>query len=314
MSVITTVITPREMDPAFVHQLLRSAPFQEEYYRYGSGIVADLWSTRWSAMKDIRLAVPSLEEQSFIATFLDQETAQIDAFIADQEELIGLLTERRAATISHAVTKGLDPTVPMKDSGIEWLGLVPQHWNLPRLAYLARCSSGLGIDLSSLEPSRSQAMPYPVYGGNGVVGYGPSQNIREGNIVIGRVGALCGNVHSILEPSWVSDNALRLTIDPLKLDQGFLRDVISARRLNDLADKTAQPLITGSLVMAQTIPVPPIDEQLSLVKFLGRETAELDATIADAREAITLSKERRAALISAAVTGKIDVREHGAVA
>jgi type I restriction enzyme S subunit len=137
VSVITTVITPRAMDGEFVHQLLRSEPFQEEYYRYGSGIVADLWSTRWPAMKDIRLAVPPMDEQRDIARFLDRETAEIDAFIADQEELIGLLAERRAATISHAVTKGLDPTVPTKPGNIESLDRIPESWKVWPLTRVA---------------------------------------------------------------------------------------------------------------------------------------------------------------------------------
>ena len=114
VSLISTVLKPKEsVHRAFIHYLLRSVPFQEEFYRFGKGIVADLWSTNYTAMAGITLAIPSYEEQVSIATFLDRETAKIDALIAEQQRLIELLQEKRQAVISHAVTKGLNPAVPM---------------------------------------------------------------------------------------------------------------------------------------------------------------------------------------------------------
>ncbi len=131
VSLINTVISPdNTMIGAFVHHLFRSVAFQEEYYRYGKGIVADLWSTNYGEMKAITLAVPPMPEQEAIATFLDRETAKIDALVAEQKRLIALLKEKRQAVISHAVTKGLNPDARMKDSGIEWLGEIPAHWEL----------------------------------------------------------------------------------------------------------------------------------------------------------------------------------------
>jgi type I restriction enzyme S subunit len=114
VSLINTVLCPcPKMFIAFIHHLLRSVSFQEEYYRYGKGIVADLWSTNYSEMQSILLAVPPFFEQTAIATFLDREAAKIDALIAEQEKLIELLKEKRQAVISHAVTKGLNPDVSM---------------------------------------------------------------------------------------------------------------------------------------------------------------------------------------------------------
>ena len=128
VSLICTVLIPAGLHGPYIHHLFRSELFQEEYYRWGKGIVADLWSTNFSDMKNIVLGVPSEEEQTQIARFLDHETARIDALIEEQQRLIELLKEKRQAVISQAVTKGLDPTVPMKDSGVEWLGEVPAHW------------------------------------------------------------------------------------------------------------------------------------------------------------------------------------------
>ncbi|GAA1213852.1 hypothetical protein [Rhodoglobus aureus] len=298
----------------YLHHLMRSATYIDAYTSRLTGIRPNSLQMSRDNLMVFPILKPPRAIQRSIADFLDRETAEIDAFIADQEELIGLLAERRAATISHAVTKGLDPTVPMKDSGVEWIGEIPTHWRLPRLAYVARCSSGLGMDASQLRADQSEAAPFAVYGGNGVIGFGALHNMAAGGIAIGRVGALCGNAHVICEESWVTDNALRLVLDTSKVDQAYLHDVLVARRLNELADKTAQPLITGGAVLAQQVPEPPLGEQRAIASYLRRETAEYDAAIADAKEAIALSRERRAALISAAVTGKIDVREHGAVA
>jgi type I restriction enzyme S subunit len=308
VSAAYTVLEPLDdVAPEYLRYLFKSSVYVQAL-RTTTDQLRDGQSIRFAQVSLLPLPTPDIEIQLSIASFLDRETAEIDAFIADQEELIGLLAERRAATISHAVTKGLDPSVPMKDSGVEWLGEVPAHWAVPRVAHVARCSSGGSIDLSGLEQSRTHDTPHPVYGGNGLVGYGSSWNTGPGNLAIGRVGALCGNVHAIVEPVWVSDNALRLKIAPERADQSFLLYVLAARNLNELADKTAQPLITSGLVLAQRVPAPPIAEQRQIADFLDRESAELEAAIADAREAIALSRERRAALISAAVTGKIDVR------
>lgn len=130
VSLICTVLIPTGLHGPFIHHLFRSALFQEEYYRWGKGIVADLWSTNFSDMKNIVLGVPSEAEQTQIARFLGHETARIDALIEEQQRLIELLKEKRQAVISHAVTKGLDPTVPLKDSGVKWLGEVPAHWDV----------------------------------------------------------------------------------------------------------------------------------------------------------------------------------------
>jgi type I restriction enzyme S subunit len=139
VSLINTVLRPQEaVHTPFIHHLLRSHPFQQEFYRNGQGIVADLWTTNYSAMREIRLGMPSLPEQTRIAEFLDRETAKIDGLVAEQRRLMELLKEKRQAVISHAVTRGLNPKAPLKPSGIEWLGDVPAHWAVKRIKHIAR--------------------------------------------------------------------------------------------------------------------------------------------------------------------------------
>ena len=143
VSLINTVLSPQErVYTPFVHYLLRCQPFQEEFYRNGKGIVADLWSTNYSEMRDILLGMPTLSEQTAIAEFLDREMAKIDGLLGEQRRLIELLKEKRQAVISHAVTRGLNPHASLKPSGIEWLGDVPEHWKIGRLGYYASVENG----------------------------------------------------------------------------------------------------------------------------------------------------------------------------
>ena len=142
VSLINTVLAEGKLYPRFAHHLLRSYPFQEEFYRWGQGIVADLWSTNYQRMKSIQLPVPDYETQERIANYLDEETTLIDDLIAKQQRLLTLLEEKRRATITHAVTRGLDPSVEFKETNIPWLSQVPAHWTIRKLNALTRLVVG----------------------------------------------------------------------------------------------------------------------------------------------------------------------------
>ena len=273
------------------------------------GYGVSIESLNYELWKGLRFPLPPPIEQQTIAAFLDRETGKIDALIAEQRRLVELLAEKRQAVISHAVTKGLNPNAPMKDSGIEWLGEVPEHWVVVPLRWRAKCSSGDGIDTSLVNECGDGSI-VPVIGGNGVMGYTVNGNIEHCVLAIGRVGALCGNVHIVQPPAWISDNALVLDIDTRTFDIPYLADVIKMRNLNDIASKTAQPLITGTQVKEQKLPCPPMNEQQAIAAFLDTEIAKFDILAAEANRAIELLQERRSALISAAVTGKMDVRSY----
>jgi type I restriction enzyme S subunit len=255
---------------------------------------------------------PPLPEQTQIAVFLDRETAKIDELVAEQRRLMALLKEKRQAVISHAVTRGLNPDAPLKPSGIEWLGDVPAHWVVVPLRWAAKCCSGDGLSSLEVESVDDEEHQVRVIGGNGVMGYTDQKNVEHSVLAVGRVGALCGNVHIVNPPAWITDNALVLDPDHAVFDLQFLSLVLRSRNLNDIASKTAQPLITGTQVSDQRIPAPPLKEQQDIAAFLTLETSRFDTLTTEAQRAIDLLQERRTALISAAVTGQIDVR--GAVA
>ncbi len=275
---------------------------------------------------------PPAEAQIEIANYLDRETAEIDAFIADQEELIRLLTERRAATISHAVTKGLDPTAPMKDSGVEWLGQVPRHWSVTRVSRYFSVVLGKMLDAGKVASVDATVLPY-VRAANiqesGLdlksVNEMPftraevrSLDIRQEDLLVVEGGAVGVNVHLAAGmPGWGFQKTVnRVRSSSRAGSTRFLGFALDSLRWNGVIDmlsnKSTIAHLTAEKLERILLAFPPADEQARIVRHIEKAIAEVDSAAGDAREAIALSRERRAALISAAVTGKIDVRESAA--
>ncbi len=328
VSLINTVIQPyAEIRIEFAHHLLRSIPFQEEYYRYGKGIVADLWSTNYSEMKNISLAVPPATEQQTIAAFLDRETGKIDALVAEQEKLIALLKEKRQAVISHAVTKGLNPAAKMKDSGIQWLGEIPAHWDAVPMKYLVRFQSG-GT------PSKEQldywdgSLPWASAKDMKVEFISDTEDhitelaLEEGAATLLDVGAVLVVVRGMIlarifpvaltREKMAINQDLKAVIPGERLAANFLALYLRGTANESLCRLDEAGHGTKALRMDRwaslEIALPSIAEQTAIAEFLDCETAKIDALTSEANRAIELLKERRSALISAAVTGKIDVR------
>ena len=303
VSLINIVLKPRNTIRAdFSNYLLKSYKFIEEYYRNGRGIVADLWTTRYDEMKMIKLAVPPLEEQTAIANYLDTATAKIDAAIAQQQKMIDLLNERKQIIINRAVTKGLNPNAKMKDSGVEWIGEVPEGWEMRKLKHLGSIKSGDGIKNEEL----LEYGKYPVWGGNGLMGYTDKYNKDKNAIVIGRVGALCGNVRYLSSPTFVTDNALIFDITE-KINHLFLLYTMQAANLNSLNSSNAQPLITGTKVKNVVIPFPDIEEQTRITIFKKKQCENIDEAIVNYQQQISLLQERKQIIINEVVTGKVKV-------
>ncbi len=288
------------MDAGYLSWALRSNTFVESVVADSVGVSYPAIAP--SVLGSLPVPAPPRAEQRAIADFLDRETAKIDALIAAQERLIALLDEKRQATITHAVTKGLDPNAPMKQSGVEWIGLVPRQWTVKSLKYLASVGSGFAPP-PSFDPT---AGDYPVYGSNGLIGYCKECFVTGESLVVGRVGA-SGSVTTVPAQSWVSDNALLLRITQPDTSLKWLRSVLETLNLGAQASRTAQPLITGTFLADQAIPTPSFAEQRAIADFLDRETARTACLVSRCVEAVERLRERRTALITAAVTGQIDV-------
>ncbi|NAR48580.1 restriction endonuclease subunit S [Acinetobacter haemolyticus] len=332
VSLISIVMEPHRIYPAYAHHLLRSYPFQEEFYRYGKGIVADLWSTNSSEMKNILLPDIPIIEQQKIASFLEHETAKIDTLIAKQEKLIELLKEKRQAVISHAVTKGLNPNVQMKDSGVEWLGEVPEHWIVIKLKHLTTLfEQGWSpqCDSRTAEPHEYGILKVGCVNGGKFRALEnkalPSELeprlqylIQKNDLLISRANTkeLVGSAAVIDEdyPNLIlCDKLYRLRFTravsaemvALYLSIGVVREQIelSATGASHSMQNIGQDTIKELFYL-----LPPIDEAHNILKDIAESNTKFDSLISKAGSAIQLMQERRTALISAAVTGKIDVR------
>jgi len=255
-------------------------------------------------VEEFRLALPPFAIQQAIASFLDRETGKIDTLIEKKQRLLDLLEEKRAALITRAVTRGLDPDVSMKDTGVEWLGEIPEHWEVCALKHVTRLKSG--SFLSSDEIRR--AGKYPVYGANGVRGYTNDFTHEGETALVGRQGALSGNVNYALGKFWATEHAIVLTPDA-GIVVRWLGELVRAMNLNQYAEAAAQPGLAVSDVGSFRIPLPPKREQTWIARHIEQEFAR-DSNVKNKIErAISLLQEYRTALISAAVTGKIDVRD-----
>lgn len=328
VSMISTVLSPRSLNLQFIHHLLRSTGFQEEFYRYGTGIVADLWSTRYSAMKMINLPIPPPVEQQTIADFLDRETAKIDALIGKQEQLIATLREDRIATITHAVTKGLDPNAEMKDSGVEWLGEIPAHWACPQIGMLSSVGNGS-------TPAREN----PAYWSNGSIPWLNSSHVNRdeiteadqfvselavkechlpmvepGSVLVGLTGQgkTRGMSSLLLFRCTINQHLAYVTPRYDAVSAPYLRRVLDSAydTLRDISDENGSTKggLTCTAIRKLRIPLPPLHEQREITSYVSQRTAKLDALIAKSERMIGVLREYRSALITDAVTGKIDVR------
>lgn len=259
-------------------------------------------------IREIYISLPPLPEQQQIVSFLDTKTQKIDELIEKTEKKIELLKEKRTSLINHCVTKGLNPNVEMKDSGVEWIGGIPRGWDIKKVKYIGTIKSGDGVVNTELDDNKE----YPVYGGNGIMGYYDNFNREETILVIGRVGEKCGNVHLVNEKCWVTDNSLILSLH----SNGFYDWVhysLETRNLNTLRNQNTQPLITSTQLKNESIPFPPEKEQPHIVEYLDEHTQKIDSTIEKETHRIELLKEYRQSLISEVVTGKIDVRDEAVV-
>lgn len=274
------------------------------------------------------LAIPPGEEQTAIATFLDRETAKIDALVAEQEKLIALLQEKRQAVISHAVTKGLDPNMPIKDSGVEWLGEVPEHWACIRLKQLV-IESVAGPYGASLTKAMYAPDGYRVYGQQQAIAddfsvgdYFISEEkyeemrrytVSEGDVLVSVMGTI-GKVAVVppeAPPGIINPRLVRYRCGDL-IQPRYLQSVLMCQKHQEHLVLESNGTTMDGLNMVTLgrvpIPTPPIDEQTQILRYLKDQGQKFDPLINEACIAISLLKERRTALISAAVTGQIDVR------
>jgi type I restriction enzyme, S subunit len=322
---VCCVRTKRNLDQRFLYYVL---PFPLK-------IINDLtWFTTvkhlssYDVLKS-KTPLPPVEEQRTIATFLDRETTKIDDLIAKKEHLIELLQEQRSAIISHAVTKGLDPDAPMKDSGVEWLGEIPAHWASTQFKYIANIQYGivLELDRTFTDGTKIISLPNVTKDGRLLLDEVPTADLSElekNNNLLERGDLLFnwrnGSSDHVGKTAYFDEEGeythvsflLRLRLDLRKNNAHYFQLYLTGLREMGFfsSSKTGvNNTFNQSELRRLEVLVPPLEEQNLIVQVVSEQSVHIDTTIAKNRQLIDTLREYRTALISAAVTGKIDVRD-----
>ena len=300
------------MYSAYVHKLVRSSPFNFELRVRSKGI----WKSRLQLTDDAFLSavfpVPPTMEQMAILRLLDNEERRIQRYIRAKKKLIALLGEQKQAIIHQALTGQVDVRTGQrfsayKDSNVEWLGRVPDHWEVRRLKTFCSMKSGCAITAQAIESSGA----YPVYGGNGLRGYTGNFTHDGKFVLIGRQGALCGNVHIAEGKFRASDHAVVAAVHS-DYDLEWFYAALLAMNLNQYSIAAAQPGLSVERVLDLSLAVPPESEQADIARAIQKSTSTMDASIRLYASQIQLMLEYRTRLIADVVTGKLDVRDAAA--
>ncbi len=330
VSLINTVLSPNgKMDADFYNWLFHTSMFADEYYKWGHGIVDDLWTTRWSEMKNINVVTPSLSEQQTIASFLDKKCEEIDSLIALQDEMIGELQAYKQAVITEAVTKGLDPNAKMKDSGVEWIGEIPEGWDVKPFKYIFRTGKGLSFTKADLV---NEGVPVISYGqvhskqnkGTQIVDclirFVPVEMTLNSSLAKVHIGDFifadtsedlegCGNCvyidkeiglyagyHSVIAHAQSKSSNLYLAY--LFLTNCWRSQIRS--RVSGIKVLS----ISQSIINKTTVILPPFFEQQAITSYLNKKCEAIDSLISLKQQKIAKLKDYKKSIIYEYVTGK----------
>ena len=323
--------------PEYYNYLFRNGDMFTEFKRYSRGLMDMRLRLYFSEFGNIKLPVPSIDEQQKIVSFLDTETARIDTLIAKQEKLIELLEEQRKSIISHAVTKGLNPNAPMKDSGVEWLGEVPEHWTVLKNRHIFNFSKGLSITKENLQESGIPCVSYGEVHSKFGFEFNPEINDMKfvseeylktsKNCLLNSGDFIFADTSEDFEGSgnfsYLNSNSqvfagYHTVIARLKSKQkprffAYIFDSNAHRKQIQTQVKGIKVFsITQGILKDIYSWLPPVHEQDLIVEYLDNECKKISLLKAKQIELIEKLKEYRSSIISHAVTGKIDVREFGA--
>jgi len=304
----------------YIHYLLRCGKYVSIYMSLSKGIRVNQWDLEYQSFRNVPVLLPSFNEQQAIAEFLDKETARIAELIGNKQKLIDLLREQRTALITRTVTKGLNPAAPMRDSGIEWLGEIPAHWEVNRLKWGAnlindKVENGetdtiyLGLENveswtgriveSDFRPEQEEA----------------SSSFRKDDVLFGKLRPyLAKAIHAQYHGICTSE---LMVLRPQKYYPRYLFYYMLSRSTVNIIDSSTygvkMPRANWQFIGNLPTPLPPLREQQAIADFLDKETSRIDSLVGRINQAIEKLQEYRSAIITAAVIGKIDIRTKGAI-
>ena len=323
VSLINTILTPRtEMNPRFYDWLFHTSVFADEFYKWGHGIVDDLWTTRWAEMKRISIVVPPIPEQQAIADFLDKKCGEIDEMISLQERIVEELKAYKQSVITEAVCKGLNPYVPMKDSGIEWIGQIPEKWRIVEARRIVLSHLQGYYDADGYVSSGYRLLRITDLTGNGDIDLSAAPYVKEtpqisdyllkqGDFCFARTGGAgsFGYVSGSIEPSVFAsylirfrfvgqhDNYLRYYF----LSYSFISEICS------LIHGGVNKNIHADNIKDTHIVLPPLAEQQAIADYLDKKCSEIDALISVKQSKIDALKEYKKSIIYEYITGKKEI-------
>lgn len=317
VSLINTILRPMtEMHPQYYDWLFHTIQFGDEFYKWGHGIVDDLWTTGWQDMKKISIPTPPITEQAVIADFLDEQCAEIDTLVTDIQSQIEALEEYKRSVITEVVTKGLDPDVEMRDSGVQWIGMMPTHWDCQRGKYLLRyvqkpvrdddgvitCFRDGEVTLRSNRREEGFTMA------DKEIGY---QGIDVGDLVVHGMDGFAGSIG-------ISDSKGKaspvLNVLDTEQNKRYIMYYLRSMAYNDVFVALATGIRVRSCdlrwnKLAELLyPMPPVEEQQAIVEHIDSVLERTNAIIADKKQQIETIEEYKKSLIFEYVTGKKEVQ------
>ena len=306
VSLINTILTPRgQMDPCYYNWLFHTQAFADEYYKWGHGIVDDLWTTRWSEMKRISIPRPTLSAQRKIAEYLDARCAKIDEMVSDAKKTIEEYKAWKSSVIFEAVTgkckiENGECKIggwAMRESGVEWIGMIPEGWRVNRVKRIVRVENGS-------DPLTEGSIP--VYG-SGESSFKTCGEFKEGpTVLLGRKGATLHIPHYIEGRYWNVDTAFDVRMKGNDNLRWFYYLAISFD-YKAYISKTTLPSMTQSNYNNMHVPHPPVTEQCAIAAFLDKKCAAIDRVIAEKESLISDLEAYKKSLIFECVTGKMEV-------
>jgi type I restriction enzyme, S subunit len=285
--------------PEFLTHTINTDDFQRQILDASGGSTRD--TINIAPFSNLQIAIPSIPEQQEIANYLDRQTRKIDTLIAKKEHLLDLLAEQRAAIIRNAVTKGLNPDVKMKNSDAAWLGQVPSHWEVKRLGTVAPLLRGHDLTVAQRKEGT-----IPVYSSSGLAGFHNVAKAKGPGVITGRYGTI-GKIYYSEHDFWPMNTSLYV-YDFKGNYQRYIYYLLQILSFDAFTGKSAVPGVNRNDLHPLLVCQPPINEQEQIANYIDKQLVKFDGLFKKIETVIERLREYRAALISSAVTGKIDVR------
>ena len=293
---VTVRIRDNKHLPSYFHYLLHSCDECKVFYGLGAGVRQGM---NYQDLKKLGIIIPSIAEQQRISDFLDEKCGEMDSLIGLQEQMIEKLKAYKQSVITEAVTKGLNPNAKLVPSGIDWIGEIPDGWKVCRIKDMVNLQSGTNLTTMDISDNGT----YPVYGGNGLRGYIKDFSNDGDYILIGRQGALCGNINYASGKFWATEHAV-VCYPKRKFPRTWFGELLRAMNLGQYSLSAAQPGLAVERIKNLKMPLPSDEEQYAIATYLDDKCSEIDSLIAVKQQKIEKLKDYKKSVIYEAVTGK----------